>query len=327
MSNFFELVSDYKQADAVLLWNDLVEREREIALTCNYLGIPTLIFQHGLRATREYSPPFCKPLIANKILVWGPKDKERLQNVGISSKDVIITGSTLFEKIPEKQVHNGINVVFAPMHWYEEHSENIEIAKKLLEIKGINLITKMVDRNEVDPIYLNPIITSANAKNHKQVCWDLLAKTDLVVSATESTFEFMAYALGIPVIVVNNWIPKFHMDRIFLKNINSDNSSACIMINIDDLIITINNILFQAGAEQRIKEREIALELECGFGFDQLTPTQRFINAITNEIQRKKKEPEKTEIQIFEDTSSKLSERLTKQEKAMQRYLYHLFNF
>lgn len=196
-TNYFELVDEIENADAVVVWNDVLPRYRELIIKATLLKKPSLVMQHGLRATREYAIPYNKPLFANQIMVWGPKDKQRLINAGIKEERIIITGSEIFDDFYnlKKAPHKGINIVFAPMHWYEELNENIILANHLRQLcsedNNLNIITKVVDTKKIE-YYDNPIVSNAHEPNHIEICASVLAKADLVVSVTESTFEFLA---------------------------------------------------------------------------------------------------------------------------------------
>ncbi|MEW6503877.1 MAG: glycosyltransferase [Chloroflexota bacterium] len=316
-TNYFELVDEIENADAVVVWNDVLPRYRELIIKATLLKKPSLVMQHGLRATREYAIPYNKPLFANQIMVWGPKDKQRLINAGIKEERIIITGSEIFDDFYnlKKAPHKGINIVFAPMHWYEELNENIILANHLRQLcsedNNLNIITKVVDTKKIE-YYDNPIVSNAHEPNHIEICASVLAKADLVVSVTESTFEFLAYMLDVPVIVVDIWKPKYHMDRLFIKNINADISSAPLLVPLDKLNEAIYRTL--ENPKKFSAERKRALYNEAAIGWDNRSAVERIVETINSAIENK----EHFSIETF---LNNLSSELSKKETLNQSYL------
>jgi len=314
----FETTDNYISSDAIVVWNDVINEMREIVLSGNFLGKPTIVAQHGLRATREYISPYNKPLLADNIMVWGPKDKERMIQGGVEEDRIIITGSTIFDHLIPRQAHQGVNVVFAPMHWYEDLEENLIVAEKLREISGINVITKVVDNFHGSSYFDNLIFSNTNSPDHLTICASVLSTADIVISITESTFEFLAYALDIPVLTVNLWKPKFHMGRLYMNNIISDFSNACQKINLDDLPKALSETL--ANPQQFASERKKALYEEAGIGWDNSTPKQRIIKAINKSISETNYSNNETTDNI-KRVSKRLTQQMTLKEDLSQRLL------
>ena len=277
----FEVVEDYTQADAVVCWTDVDGECRDIILNANYLGIPTLVMQHGLRASHEYAAPYNAPLLANKIMVWGPRDKERLILGGVDEGRILVTGTTLFNHLTPKKPHEGINVVFAPMRWEGDLKENHIVARRLKEIEGINVVTKLID--DMDPSeFENPIYSKRSISSHLEICASVLSTADVIVGINEGTFQLFAYTLGIPVLVVDLWKPKLFDNRLFYSEISSFFSPACQRTSLEDLDQSIKDAI--ADPEKFSPERKKTLFEYAGVGFDKLNPKQRIINSIRDAI-------------------------------------------
>lgn len=277
----FEVVEDYAQADAVVCWTDVDGECRDFILNANYLGIPTLVMQHGLRASHEYAVPYNAPLVADKIMVWGTKDKERVMLGGVTEDRIFVTGTTLLNHLTPKKPHQGINVVFLPMHWDGDLEENRVLAEKIKEIEGINVITKLIDDMDATG-FENPIYSRRSSNNHLEICASILSTADIVVGMNEGTFELFAYAMDIPVIVVDLWKPKFFGNRLYFPEISSFFSTACQRTSLDDLERSIKDAITNPGIFS--SERKKALFEYAGVGFDTLNPKQRIINSIRNAI-------------------------------------------
>lgn len=277
----FEIVEDYTQADVVVCWTDSIGECRNIILNANYLGIPTLVMQQGLRTSYEYASPYNSPLLANKIMVWGPRDKERLMLGGVDEGRILVTGTTLLDHLIPKKPHEGINVVFAPMRWEGDLKENQILARRLKEIEGVNVITKLID--DMDPsVFENSIYSKRSVSSHLEICASVLSTADVVVGINEGTFQLFAYALDVPVLVVDLWKPKFFDNRLFYSEISSFFSTACQKTSLEDLDQSIKDAI--ASPEKFSPERKKALFEYAGIGFDKLNPKQRIINSIHSAI-------------------------------------------
>ena len=52
------------------------------------------------------------------------------------------------------------------------------------------------------------IFSDRSSDNHLTTCADVLTTADIVVGISESTFELLAQAMDIPVMIVDEWFPK-----------------------------------------------------------------------------------------------------------------------
>lgn len=250
LSSEFELVDDWTMADAVVVGQDTRGENIDIVANANLLGIPTVTVEHGVRSYRDYLAPVGKPLLATKLLVWGPKGKRRMVEGGYDLERIEVVGTTIFDSLKPRVKHKGFNVLFVPLHWDREIKENFEVAKVLRKIKSVKVMTKVVDDQD-EGYYDNSVKSNRDSPNHLSICADVLSKTDVVVSLFESTFEFMAYYLDIPVVVVDNWKPKKFLDT-YIENLNKDISNAANFVKLGEL----EKAIVEDG---RQAERKIAL--------------------------------------------------------------------
>lgn len=316
----FDITDDCFSADAIVCWNDIAGECRDIILSANFLGIPTLVAQHGLRAVREYGTPFNAPLIAEKIMVWGQKDKERMMQAGVNKDRIVVVGTTLFDHLIPRQPHEGFNVVFSPMHWDANLDENLILAEKLREVKGINVITKLIEGMDGSP-FDNPVYSNRASQDHLDICASVLSKADIVVGITESTFEFLAYKLDIPMVIVDLWKPKFFGNRMFWPEIGSFFSDACQKVGLNELPEAILDALSNPGRFS--SERKKALKEETGLDLeDGLTPRQRIVRTINDAIlEGQKRLKQQSRNAIVEHAGKLLNDQLKFKEAKTQQAL------
>lgn len=274
----FEIVDNLMEAEAIVVWQDIRGELVQIVANANLLGIPTVVMQHGLRASREYSSDFGKTLLAKKIMVWGPRDKERVMSGGVESERIEVTGTTIFDSLKPVEAHEGKNVLFVPLHWDREIGENFEVASKLASISGINVRTKLIEGQD-ERHYQNVVRSNRDKRGHLEMIGEILETTDLVVTLNESTLEFMAYFLGIPVITVNNWRPKKFLDT-YIERIDKYFSGANIEVGLENLEAKIFEVLNDKNI--KLKERQKALYEEAGVGYGKKNARERIIEVIKN---------------------------------------------
>jgi len=135
LKNRFDLVNDPREADILVLWQDVRGNMLELCrINKEYLHKPVVVVQHGRGATNDYLPPNKFPMMADKFCCWGIKEYERLQRAGYADK-AVITGSPLATYINPKVKHDGKNIVFCPVVISHEEPDNINIYWTLKEIE------------------------------------------------------------------------------------------------------------------------------------------------------------------------------------------------
>lgn len=272
--------SPIERAERVVSWNEVLG---EGAAVINYAvrrGIPSIVVQHGRSGSSRYYPPFNQKIVADKLLVFGEKDRRDLIAAGQDGNKIKVVGTTLFSHLKPRARHRGINIVFSPDHWDTEIDENAQTAKELRKLKNVKIITKLVDGN--DPSYYdNPVFSNRDAADHMEKVADVLSIADVVVGISEGTFELLAQSLDIPVVIMGEWTPKsFGGDPRYKDNYRRIISKASKKATLKTLCQEVKNQI-RNPAELR-KERSETVIDEGGYNLDSLS-------LITNEIIRGKK--------------------------------------
>ncbi len=214
-------VSRIEDCDVVLLWNDVNLDERAVINLARALKKKTAVLQHGRKGSSRYYPPFNEKIQADKLLVWGDFDRRSLGRVGQDLSRIAVVGTTVLDGLPDRKEHEGINVVFCPEHWDTEVEENSWVKKELKKLnykhKNIKITTKIIESHDPKN-YDNPVATNRNDPGHLATCLEVLSTADLVVGVSESTFELLAQAMDIPVVIMSEWQPKmFGGDERYLN--------------------------------------------------------------------------------------------------------------
>lgn len=249
----------------VVLWNDVNFFERSIIKLAKSLGKKTVVMQHGRKGSSRYFPPFNEKIQADRLFVWGDFDRRSLIGAGQDPTRIRVVGTTVLDGLPDKRPHKGINIVFCPEHWDHDVEENAWVKKELRKLrykrKDIKIITKIIEGHDPKN-YDNPIQTNRNSEDHLRVCKEVLSTADLVVGVSESTFELLAQAMDIPVVIMDEWVPKSCNGDTGYKTYRRVISQASARTSVKDLNKTI---LAQLDNPPALNEmRKIAVEYEGG---------------------------------------------------------------
>lgn len=268
------LAKDIDEADVVVLWQDVLGIEKGVAELAKLKGKKVVVLQHGRNATVDYAS---YPLLADKICVWGKNDVDRLKSYGIPDNNIELTGTDVLYHTKPRIKHEGINVVFRPIHWDTQYiEENIILRDKLRSIKGINVKTKITEAHNPKD-FDNPVYSYRDNFDHLDICADVLADADVVVGAGEDgTFEMMAFTMDIPVVIADIWQPKTFLGR---PPQDAVYTSACDVCELEELEKTILNNVNNSDILK--KERwQVAFE-EGGVGLEG-TPSEKIIKVINS---------------------------------------------
>jgi hypothetical protein len=275
----FVVEDNMKDADVVVLWNDVGNVERGIIRLARALGKKTVVMQHGRKGTSRYYPPFNEKIQADRLLVWGDYDKRSLIEAGQDPSRIRVVGTTVLDGLPERREHTGINIVFCPEHWDREVEENAWVKKELKKLcykrKDIKITTKIIESHDPKN-YQNPIQTNRNGEDHLDICKSLLSTADMVVGVSESTFELLAQAMGIPVVIMADWTPKpcngDERYRTYRRIVSQASATATIkelnktilyqLENPDDRRDMREKVVYQEGGPRNVMEL-IEKELAC----------------------------------------------------------------
>lgn len=265
------------EADVYITWNETgLGGNREVVENIQKMGKKVILVQHGRRGTSRIYPPFNETLISDAACVWSENDKKRLMSCGVPEEKIIITGTPIWKHIKPRIGHEGINVVFSPEHWDIDVSENLIVADQLRKLKGVNIITKILEDHQVPELYDNPVSSNRNSPDHLEIVADVLSKADVVVGISESTFELLAEALDIPVVIADCWIPKACDGDDRYKEYHREYSNACTMASLKDLNKEIQNAIKHPELKREERKKII---VDDG-GYDIADPVGNIINVI-----------------------------------------------
>ena len=271
LKEHFELVESIAEAEAVVLWQDVVSLSRSIVRLAHSEGKKVIIVQHGRHSTMDYCPPANYQFISDKLCVWGQQDVDRLSDNDFDKDKIVLTGTTIFSHLKPRRKHTGTNVVFVLAHQDCEIEENKEVAEALKEIEGINVITKGMEKHNPDG-YQNYVSSHRDEDNHLDICADVLRDADIVVAIKDDTFSLLAYSLDIPVI-----IPKVWRDRTMLgKETKERFTEACELVDLQDLGEAIKRTLKNPD---KLKEQRRKVAIEEG-GVQIINPLKNIIDVI-----------------------------------------------
>lgn len=276
----------WQSADRIVVW-----QETEMAGWKNWIrkvqkkGILVILMQHGRRGTSRIYPPFNEELISDRVCVWGEEDKKRLMSCGVAEDRIYVTGTPVLRHTKPKVKHDGINVVFSPEHWDEDVVENIIVAGALRKVKGINVISKLLEGEHNPREYDNPVVSNRNKPGHLDICIETLQKADVVVAISESTFELLAEIMDIPVIIADIWMPKACAGDDRYKDYHREYSPACERVKDLD---KLGDVIKKHVSNPQLLEKQRREWAILDGGMDIQDPVEEIIKVICKEKPRTK---------------------------------------
>ena len=276
-------------AKVLLTWSDIPATENKQVQIAKELGIKTIMIAHGRNCSTNYDENYqdiitgqtTYPMLADKFLVWGQKDKDRLSKYGDKVK--VVGCPLLLYPMPLKQEPKAI--VFITHH---DHSRsdarkvNEDIHEILLNKYGKSkFIYKHEDTLKAVPKYT--MIVSPQMDNEAIVeeikglsygiiridscerdAWvkamSLLIRAKVVISPTGGSFEGLAMAMNVPVIRVKSDFGYRNADG----SDYIDDTKGVEHATIETLIDTIEHV---DEYENREARKEVAIQ-EMGLGLD-----------------------------------------------------------
>jgi len=210
-----------------------------------YLHKPVVVVQHGRAATNDYLPPNKFPMQATKFCCWGIKDYERLKRAGWADRAVITGSPlvSFLQPKAEHDGKNIIFAPVITMHeepdniiayWTLKRIELKRSIKKLQQFKeplrkewnawvieptsatensipyhNINkdwrLIAKITDAHD-KKLYMGDVVSTTTVnKTHVIDSIKVLQMMDCVVGIEEGTFQLLAMAMDIPVVMISGF--------------------------------------------------------------------------------------------------------------------------
>lgn len=149
--------------------------------------------------------------------------------------------------------------------------------------RKFRLIAKLQPTHDKS-LYLGSVCeTAASSSTHTEGSVRLLANTDVVIGMVESTFQFLAMAMGVPVVICKEWEFKTYAgkDVSGIDHIKTDGVTYC---NLKDLRKTVEGEL--ANPDRLIEERKKVVLRE--FGDITSDPDSKIIKVIKDLVDERK---------------------------------------
>ena len=141
-----ELTDNPHEADVFVLWQDVRGVCKDLAQIAKRRSKPVAVMQHGRGATRDYCKPNNFISLADKIMVWGQSEKDRLLSAGISEDRIAVVGCPLFPYLkPKDKDRQGKNILFVPVIAQKEEPENILVYGALRKWEAEKLIENVYE--------------------------------------------------------------------------------------------------------------------------------------------------------------------------------------
>ena len=214
-------------------------------INAEYMRKPVVVIQHGRGATRDYLPPNNFKMYATKFCCWGEKERERLIKAGYGDRAVITGSPLIKKIKPRQEHEGKNIVFCPVITQHEEPENIITYweLKKIEYSRAQELLRSNLDKLKsgwdawnVNPnavtdgsipyyninrnwrviakitgihdkaLYHGDVLdTLQNNKEHIRDSIKLLQHTDCVVGMEEGTFQLLAMAMGIPVVMVEGF--------------------------------------------------------------------------------------------------------------------------
>jgi len=266
------------KSDVIILWNETPMGGWDKWVK-SLKGKRTVLMQHGRRGTSRIYPPFNEPLKSDVICAWSENDRKRLTNAGVPPERIKVTGTTIFSHLKPRIPHEGINVVFSPEHWDVDVAENFIVNSQLAKLKGVNVITKCLSNEHTVGVYANPVWSDRRTEEHLGICIEVLRQADVVVAVSESTFELLAQALDIPVVIADIWTPKACNGDERYREYTREYSDACQRVK--DVSKLNEAIYYALKHPEHLREERAHIVVADG-GTNIQNPLDEIISAIEN---------------------------------------------
>lgn len=267
-----------KKADVIVLWNETPMGGWDKWVK-NLKGKRTVLMQHGRRGTSRIYPPFNEPLKSDIICAWSENDRKRLESAGVPREKIKVTGTTIFSHLKPRDPQEKKTVVFSPEHWDIDVAENFIVNSQLSKLKGVNVITKCLLNEHTPGIYPNPVWSDRRSEEHLDIAIDTVRKADVVVAISESTFELLAQALDIPVVIADIWTPKACGGDERYREYNREYSDACTRVK--DMSKLNDAIYYALKHPEHLREERKKIVIADG-GIDIESPLEEICKVIEN---------------------------------------------
>jgi len=203
----------------IVVYNDLIKRQRMLVDVANDYGINTLVVQHGLYA----DPDFPDKLRAKFLALWGDYDREVSIKEGVPANHISITGNPYFDELKNIVIDENINcerserickilVITSTENRKSSFGEKCSPEQYITTV--FDAIQKLKFRTEVkvkvhpseDLDYYKKVVRNIGIENTIMLkegkLYELLWWSDIVILA-DSTVVYEANIMGGPIISLN----------------------------------------------------------------------------------------------------------------------------
>jgi len=274
-----------------------------------------IVIQHGRAATNDYLPPNKFPMHATKFCCWGINDYERLERAGFVDRAVITGSPLVDFLKPKEphEGKNIVFVPVISMHEEPEnieaywHLKQIEIKRSSQKLSSCRdklkdkwnawlveptsategtipyynfnrnwrLVAKITDLHDKKLYFGDIVQTNPANKQHLLNTIRLMQVTDCVVGIEEGTFQLLAMAMGIPVVMVDGFKYKEYggIDYSSVEMVKTDGVRR---VNLSDVEKTIDEELANPQALEEQRKKVVSEELHDGSS----NPTENIVNVI-----------------------------------------------
>lgn len=190
-----EVTCDVRQADVLILWQDVRGSMRELCLiNKDFMGKPVVVVQHGRGATRDYLAPNHFPLLANRICVWGEAEAERMEKAGYKDRTVI-TGSplTFYTRSTNLEPHPERIVTFVPVITTHEEPENLQAYYALKKIEFSYAQDKLARNRDKLKKAWGAWILNEEISTEREIPYDILRSDFFLVSKLTKIHDSKLY--------------------------------------------------------------------------------------------------------------------------------------
>lgn len=281
-----------------------------------YMKKPVVVVQHGRAATNDYLPPNKFPMTATRFCCWGVKDYERLNRAGYADRAVITGSPLVDFLQPRIEHDGKNIVFCPVITQHEEPEnimaywtlKRIEMGKALGKVarfrdslkeewnawvvekssategsipyynwnKEWRLIAKITDIHDKRLYFGDVVLSSPANKTHLNDIVRLLEMTDCVVGIEEGTFQLLAMAMGIPVVMVDGFKYKEYggVDYSTVEMVKTD---AVTRVNPEMLEEAIDGVLSDPDCLKEQRDRVVKDELWDG----KTNPVDNILNVIS----------------------------------------------
>lgn len=294
-----------RDSDVWVFWQDVLGSFKDLLKTAQSLGVskPTYTVQHGRAATLDYAKPNSFELISDKYLCWGTSDKARMTQLGYGERTEIV-GCPLNTLIKPKVAHKEKVVLFVPVNTGKEEPENIAAYYELLKLRyhkaqatvvshkdelknrwgfekrpkvsfnelaqGFDVVAKLLPWHDKSLYHGSTCIGYQDLRKNNELIFELLRNVDLVVGIDEGCTEIYAYALDVPVVIVEGFQYRQHkLDGRSFELSPIYRTAAATHCNLSDLAEHVEYAL--AHPEHKREERKRVAEAELGISYGDAT--------------------------------------------------------